>query len=105
MANIVFFMLPETGHINSSLKIAKTLKSRGHQVYYFLIREFEDYIRDQGLGFIPFFEDIFPKGCHFSHNLSTAENILPCIMAEADARGVDGLTLLKSEIRGQLERF
>ena len=34
MATIVIAMLPELGHLNATLKLAKTLMARGHQIYY-----------------------------------------------------------------------
>jgi len=49
MATIVFAILPELGHLNASLKLAKSLKSRGHQVYYLVAAEYREYISFQGL--------------------------------------------------------
>ena len=40
--------MAEKGHLNSSLKIAKTLKSRRHTVVYSQPFEFEEYVRLQG---------------------------------------------------------
>jgi UDP:flavonoid glycosyltransferase YjiC (YdhE family) len=108
MANIVFCMLPEKGHVNASLKIAKSLKSRGHRVYYLQILEFEEYIRSQGLEFIPLFEKSIPKGCRFSHNMQTIENIRARLKAEADTHGVSITEFVKGEyknIRDMLERI
>ena len=63
MAKILFLMRPEKGHLNSSLKIAKTLKSRGHKVVYLQLFEFEDYVRKEGFEFAPLFGEFFPRGC------------------------------------------
>jgi len=62
MAKIVFIPFPETGHVNPSFKLAKSLKSRGHQVIYLGIRDFEESVRMQQLEFLPIFESIFYKG-------------------------------------------
>jgi UDP:flavonoid glycosyltransferase YjiC (YdhE family) len=62
LANIVFAILPETGHINASLKFAKGLKSRGHQVSHLGLADFAPYIRSQGLNFVSMFEDLYPQG-------------------------------------------
>jgi len=95
MANIIFSILPEIGHINASLKIAKSLKSRGHQVYYLQLAEYEEYIRAQGLEFIPLLERKFPKGYKFNHRFSTMENIENRLGEEAAACGALPSDILK----------
>jgi UDP:flavonoid glycosyltransferase YjiC (YdhE family) len=105
MANIVFLMLPERGHLISSFKIAKTLMSRGHRVYYLQIPEFEEYIISQGLEFIPLFESIFPKQYRFCHSFSTMENLILRVGIEATALGMTGLAVMKKEVRSALERI
>lgn len=105
MANIIFSILPETGHINASLKIAKSLKSRGHQVYYLQLAEYEEYIRAQGLEFIPLLEWSIPKGYKFDHRFSTMENMENCLKAEAAACGALPSDILKkrlSDVRDKL---
>jgi UDP:flavonoid glycosyltransferase YjiC (YdhE family) len=62
MARIIFIPFPETGHFNAGFKLAKSLQSRGHDVYYLALRDFEDVLRFQGLGFAPMFETVFPRG-------------------------------------------
>lgn len=62
MTNIAVSMLPEEGHVIPSFKIAKTLKARGHNVYYIGVPDFEPYVRRQNLEFVPFMEQVFPKG-------------------------------------------
>jgi zeaxanthin glucosyltransferase len=62
MANILFMPVPEFGHMNPPLKLAKSLQQRGHSVYYIGFADFEDYVRSQGLEYIPIFEDRYPKG-------------------------------------------
>jgi UDP:flavonoid glycosyltransferase YjiC (YdhE family) len=103
MANIAIFMLPEKGHINSAFKIAKSLMSRGHRVYFLQLPEFEQYIRSQGLDFIPVFENIFPKGYKFSRHCSTYESISARIEEEAVACGITRIALLKRELINKFE--
>lgn len=59
MATILFAMLPEPGHINPTLKIAKSLKSQGHNVQYVCTPNLKDYILANGLGFISAFESLY----------------------------------------------
>jgi UDP:flavonoid glycosyltransferase YjiC (YdhE family) len=62
MAKILFMNLAEPGHLNASLKAARTLKARGHRVTYATLAHFQDYILSQGLELIPLFETLFPRG-------------------------------------------
>ncbi|MEW6734246.1 MAG: nucleotide disphospho-sugar-binding domain-containing protein [Acidobacteriota bacterium] len=61
MATIGFLMHSEMGHLNSSLGLAKKLKMRGHQIYYFGLIDFEEIVRNQGFHFIPIFENYYPR--------------------------------------------
>jgi len=54
MSTIVIAMLPELGHINATLKLASSLRLRGHQVYYLVGSDYEAYMRAQGLNSISF---------------------------------------------------
>lgn len=62
MATIVFVFYPETGHLNPTFKLAKTLQARGHQVYYLGLSDFEERVRSQGMSFLTMFEALCPKG-------------------------------------------
>jgi UDP:flavonoid glycosyltransferase YjiC (YdhE family) len=62
MAHIVFVQLPELGHINPTLKLARKLKQNGHEVSYIGLPDFEDYVNLQGVGFIPILACACPKG-------------------------------------------
>ena len=104
MANIVFLMLPEQGHLVSSFKIAKALKLRGHRVYYLQIPEFDEYINSQGLECIPLLENVFPKGYEFDRSLSTFENLLSRLESEAILLGMTELTLLTKGVKDKLEQ-
>ena len=105
MANIAIYMLPERGHLNPSFKIARTLKSHGHRVYYLQLPEFEEYIHSQELEFAPLFEKYFPIGYEFDYRLSTIENIVSRIRVEADAAGIDWREMLRRELISKLERI
>jgi UDP:flavonoid glycosyltransferase YjiC (YdhE family) len=48
MSTIVIAMLPELGHINPTLKLASSLRLRGHQVCYLIGPDYEAYMRAQG---------------------------------------------------------
>src|SRR2546429_1231453 len=80
MAKIIFASYPETGHLNASFKIAKGLKSNGHQVGYLGLPDFEEYIRRQGFDFIALFEKLCPRGFLFEsavkNNIENIEAVL-----------------------------
>jgi UDP:flavonoid glycosyltransferase YjiC (YdhE family) len=62
MARISFLPLPELGHILPTLKMARRLALRGHQVSYLSLIDFEDLVRANGLGFEPIFTRTCPRG-------------------------------------------
>jgi uncharacterized protein (TIGR00661 family) len=62
MSSIAFVTYPETGHLNPTFRIAKTLKSRGHRISYIALPDFEDYIQSQDLDVFPIFAGLCPKG-------------------------------------------
>lgn len=51
-----------SGPINSGLRLARELKSRGHQVTYVGIADCESVVRVNGFDFIAVYEQWFPKG-------------------------------------------
>jgi UDP:flavonoid glycosyltransferase YjiC (YdhE family) len=66
MSTIVISMCPEFGHINSPLKLAKSLMARGHDVYFLSCgAEYKPYIQGQGVRYITLGEsvgnDVFPN--------------------------------------------
>ncbi|SEN18887.1 glycosyltransferase, MGT family [Stigmatella aurantiaca] len=62
MATLLFAPLPLAGHVNPTLKLAKTLRARGHRVVYCSLPDVEDTLQAEGFEFIPVFSAIFPKG-------------------------------------------
>jgi len=62
MATIIFFPHPEFGHLNPPLKLARTLKQKGHRVCYVGLPDFEEYVSSQGLEYLSIFESRCPKG-------------------------------------------
>jgi UDP:flavonoid glycosyltransferase YjiC (YdhE family) len=62
LATILIMTMPEKGHLNSTLKISRTLKARGHNVWHSNLVDFEEYILSHGLEFVPLFETLAPKG-------------------------------------------
>jgi zeaxanthin glucosyltransferase len=82
MSTIAFLAYPETGHLNPTFKIAKTLKARGHRVYYIGLPDFEEYVQSEGLDFIPIFADLFPKSFMARQVGATVESY-SALLAEA----------------------
>ncbi len=63
MANIVFCFPPIVSTINSSLRLARELKLRGHQITYLGIVDCKSVICANGFEFVSIYEKWFPKGC------------------------------------------
>ncbi|TAN66238.1 MAG: glycosyl transferase [Methylobacter sp.] len=63
MANIVFCFPPIVSTINSSLRLARELKLRGHQITYLGIADCKPVICANGFEFVSIYEEWFPKGC------------------------------------------
>jgi UDP:flavonoid glycosyltransferase YjiC (YdhE family) len=66
MSTVIISILPELGHINSPLKLAKSLMARGHDVYVLGGgADYKPYIQKQGLRYITLGEsvgnDVFPN--------------------------------------------
>lgn len=52
MSNIVFFSIPAHGHTNPTIPVVAELVNRGHQVWYYSFREFQEKIEGAGAAFI-----------------------------------------------------
>ncbi|HEU5131761.1 MAG TPA: hypothetical protein VFT26_06650, partial [Pyrinomonadaceae bacterium] len=52
MSKVIISMLPELGHVNATLRLARSLNARGHEVYYLATADYEAYLKRQGLRFI-----------------------------------------------------
>jgi zeaxanthin glucosyltransferase len=59
---ILFAMLSETGHYNSSFRLARSLKARGHHIVYTGLADFAQLVKVQGFDFVPFAADLLPVG-------------------------------------------
>jgi UDP:flavonoid glycosyltransferase YjiC (YdhE family) len=107
MATIQFLMLPERGHLNSSFKLAKSLKSRGHTVVYSQLLTFEEYIRAEGLDFAPLFAELFPTGCqvHRDYKVSLLEDLTVLINQHAVAHHKTSGDLVQNELGALFERL
>lgn len=79
MSTIVIAMFPELGHLNATLKLARSLRSRGHQVYYLVGSDYEAYMRAQGLNFICLGEGL-TNGRKSSSQLDVMEYLLEARM-------------------------
>ena len=104
MSTIAFVAYPETGHLNPTFKIAKTLKSHGHRVYYLGIPDFEEYICFQDLDFIPIFPDLCPKG-FIAHQVGANIDTVRALMAEAERRRQAKNTDLENEIQNLIQQL
>ncbi len=73
MARVVFFILPEPGHVLPTIAVARALVRMGHSVTYLCVRGLERYFIDLGFsahvilpdyGLIPTTSDVFsfPQG-------------------------------------------
>jgi UDP:flavonoid glycosyltransferase YjiC (YdhE family) len=62
MPRIVFFALPFTGPMNTSLRLAKTLRARGHHVIFAGMADAGPLVERYGFSFVPLFADWFPPG-------------------------------------------
>ncbi|MEH2150100.1 nucleotide disphospho-sugar-binding domain-containing protein [Nostoc sp.] len=62
MANIVFYVSFLQNEFNSTLKLAKRLKSLGHKVFYLGMLDSEEKVIKYGFSFLPILEKWFPKG-------------------------------------------
>lgn len=105
MAKILFLMRPEKGHLNSSLKIAKTLKSRGHKVIYLQLFEWEEYVRNEGFEFAPLFGEFFPKGyqVHRDYSVPLFVQLSKFVQQLTASQDRTTLDLLKEEMNNVLE--
>jgi UDP:flavonoid glycosyltransferase YjiC (YdhE family) len=105
MATIQFLMWPEKGHLNSSFKLAKSLKSRGHSVVYSQLYAFEEYIRAEDLDFAPLFPDLFPRGyqIHRNLNLGLHEELARSIALQATVQRTDSQNFLRNELAAMFQ--
>ena len=107
MAKILFLTLPETGHLNPSFKLAKSLKSRGHAVIYSQLYEFEECICNEGLEFFPLFGQLFPKGhqVHRDYRISLFKQVAGILDNLAFAHHKTAVDFLKQELGSIFERI
>ena len=59
---IAFAMLSENGHYTGTFRLARSLRARGHRIFYVGLADFEGLVKKQGFEFISFAEDLLPKG-------------------------------------------
>src|SRR6266404_4398903 len=62
MGTIAFLPYPETGHINASMKMGKSLRRLGHRVIYFVLADYERHLRSQQLDVELVCRNLFPPG-------------------------------------------
>jgi MGT family glycosyltransferase len=96
LSTYVFCVWPYTSAVNGSLKLAKTLRDRGHRVCYLGIPDGQDYIRTNGLEFIPIYEKWFPPGSLFEaeSRLSRLKGVIRLLARMRHARSYLSLVQL-----------
>ena len=62
MANILFLIDFEQGHVLSTMALSKTLAARGHSILYAGLADARETVTSQGFAFRPIMEDLFPAG-------------------------------------------
>src|SRR5688572_19032129 len=55
-------MLQETGHLNPTFKLARSLRARGHRVVYTAIPDLAAHIEAQGFETLSWFPELSPRG-------------------------------------------
>lgn len=53
MSKIVFFSIPAHGHTNPTIPVVSELVSKGHEVWYYSFKEFQEKIEGAGAKFLP----------------------------------------------------
>ncbi|NOK15672.1 nucleotide disphospho-sugar-binding domain-containing protein [Corallococcus carmarthensis] len=62
MGTFVFSPVDDHGHVNPTLRIARTLRARGHRVVYCGLADLETLVAPEGFEFLPVLEELCPKG-------------------------------------------
>ncbi len=73
MARVVFFNIPQFGHVNPTLGLVKGLVAAGDRVTYYTARDFEPVIRATGAAFRAYPDDAGIDRSRFSHELFERE--------------------------------
>ena len=106
MATIVFVMMPESGHLNATYKIAKTLQGRGHRVIYSEPPYAELAIRAQGFEFVPLLASYFPADFTAAQASRTSwyEVLRSTLKLETAADAMKMLGILRRELQALTAR-
>lgn len=103
MATIFFVPFPETGHLNATFKLAKSLKAHGHQVRYLVLPDFCEAVERQHLDVSRIFENAVPRG--FINEESWESGIGTGRMLISRARELGGAFDPLREIQEAVHRF
>ncbi|MCY1022988.1 glycosyltransferase [Pyxidicoccus sp. MSG2] len=102
MASIVIIPLPVPGHVNPTLKLAKSLRDAGHSVVYASMADMGPRLRAEGFAFEPLFEAAYPTGS-LDTRPSRSGNLLALLkLMRQEVRRQDGM--LRALLDGELER-
>jgi UDP:flavonoid glycosyltransferase YjiC (YdhE family) len=100
MAKIVFVPYPQVGHLNPTLKVARQLQSRGHDVSYVGSGEFAQYVSAQGFPFFAILDELSPKG-FFPDKIGTGlRSVVPRLATDGA-----GARALLSQVLEELRRI
>lgn len=115
MANIVFILAPLIGSLNSSLKLAKTLRAHGHRVSYMGLADSAEHVLRNGFEFNTIYEKWFPKGLTAKYDsiaaisgsarsnifrsiIITRRAFLQALLAERDTEFQDSMRAIKPDL-------
>jgi len=102
MANVVFLLDFDPGHVYPTLALARSLERRGHRVSYLGVTEMAATVRDQGFDYGVILEDLYPEGelARRRRHRTLAEPVEPAkLRAHEDHLG----PLLDGALDGDLE--
>jgi UDP:flavonoid glycosyltransferase YjiC (YdhE family) len=87
MATILFFPFPETGHLNPTFKLARSLRARGHLVRYLVLPDFHDAVERQHLDVSCMFENAAPRGFIHQEACMSGTEIFEMLVSRAGELG------------------
>jgi UDP:flavonoid glycosyltransferase YjiC (YdhE family) len=100
MATISFFMLSEPGHLNGPIKLAKSLKACGHQIYFLGMPDSEGLIHREGFEFIPVLNSLYRR----KPKLFSFAGLILYMIGQGEATRVDLQILLDQAIKATFTR-
>lgn len=94
----LFFVLPVRGHVQAALPVAQELASRGEEVVFYTIEEFEGLVRGAGVGF-RVLDDDFVLPAELSEGYLAAPRALRPVVIRSIADSLRGVGRLAGSAR------